>query len=57
MTVLKSAASGTAGAAFAKFNAQGQMLWQNLDADGPSNSLLLHAQMLCDAPGEYVMEK
>ncbi|MFD2453905.1 hypothetical protein [Ideonella paludis] len=41
--------SGTAGAAFAKFNAQGQMLWQNLDADGPSNSLLLHAQMLLDA--------
>ena len=40
--------AGSAGAAFAKYNSNGNLLWQNLDADGPSYSLLLHAQMKLD---------
>lgn len=41
--------SGSGGAAFMKFDAGGNMIWQNLDADGPSFSLLMHAQMKLDA--------
>jgi hypothetical protein len=41
--------SGGSGAAFMKFDTNGNMLWQNLDADGPSYNLLLHAQMKMDA--------
>jgi hypothetical protein len=40
--------SGTAGAAFAKYDGDGTMLWQNLDADGPE-LLLLHGQLILDA--------
>lgn len=40
--------SGSFGAAFMKFESNGNVLWQNLDADGPSYSLLLHAQMKLD---------
>ncbi len=40
--------SGTPGAAFIKYNSAGNILWQNLDADGPSYALLLHAQMRMD---------
>lgn len=43
--------AGTAGAAFAKFDSAGGLLWQNLDADGPSFALLLHAQMVLDGVG------
>ncbi|HRH47653.1 MAG TPA: T9SS type A sorting domain-containing protein [Panacibacter sp.] len=39
---------GTGGAAFMKYDSNGNVLWQNLDADGPSYSLLLHAQMGLD---------
>lgn len=41
--------SGTAGAAFMKYASNGDKLWENLDADGPSLGLLLHAQMKMDA--------
>jgi len=41
--------SGTPGAAFAKYDATGTLLWQNLDADGPANALLLHGLMRMDA--------
>jgi hypothetical protein len=41
--------SGAAGAAFAKYSPAGALLWENLDADGPTNALLLHAQMQMDA--------
>ena len=40
--------SGTPGAAFIKYNSAGNVLWQNLDADGPGYALLLHAQMRMD---------
>ncbi|HRH66626.1 MAG TPA: T9SS type A sorting domain-containing protein [Bacteroidia bacterium] len=40
--------SGTAGAAFIKYDSAGNVLWQNLDADGPAYALLLHAQMRMD---------
>ncbi len=40
--------SGSPGAAFIKYDSTGSILWQNLDADGPSYSLLLHAQMKMD---------
>jgi len=40
--------SGTPGAAFIKYDNAGNILWQNLDADGPSYALLLHAQMKMD---------
>ncbi len=40
--------SGSGGAAFMKYDRTGTVLWQNLDADGPSYALLLHAQMKLD---------
>ncbi|MBL0066148.1 MAG: hypothetical protein IPP38_14310 [Bacteroidetes bacterium] len=40
--------SGTPGAAFIKYSSAGNVLWQNLDADGPGYALLLHAQMRMD---------
>ncbi len=40
--------SGSPGAAFIKYDASGALLWENLDADGPGNALLLHAQMQMD---------
>lgn len=40
--------SGTGGAAFMKYNADGAVLWQNLNADGPE-ILLLHGQLKLDA--------
>jgi hypothetical protein len=40
--------SGGFGAAFMKFDVNGIMLWQNLDADGPGFALLAHAQMKLD---------
>jgi hypothetical protein len=42
--------SGAAGAAFFKADPAGNLLWSNLDADGPLG-LLLHAHMLLDASG------
>lgn len=41
--------AGTVGAAFAKYDADGTLLWSNLDADGPGVALLAHAQMQLDA--------
>jgi hypothetical protein len=41
--------TGTAGAAFARFDAAGGLLWTNPSADGVG--LLLHAQMVLDAQG------
>lgn len=41
--------AGSAGAAFAKFDPAGQLLWTNLDADGPGVAALAHAQMKLDA--------
>lgn len=43
--------SGTAGAAFMRFDASGTELWRNLDADGAGFALLLHAQMKLDPAG------
>lgn len=40
--------SGTAGAAFMKYNSSGSVLWQNLNADGPE-TLLLHGILKLDA--------
>jgi hypothetical protein len=40
--------SGTTGAAFMKFDHLGNMLWENLDADGPGMALLAHTQMKLD---------
>lgn len=40
--------SGTAGAAFMKYDINGNILWQNPDADGPSYNLLSHAQLKLD---------
>jgi len=40
--------SGTAGAAFMKYDGTGSVVWQNLDADGPE-LLLLHGQLKLDA--------
>jgi hypothetical protein len=40
--------SGQGGAAFVKYAADGTVLWQNLNADGPQ-ALLLHAQLLLDS--------
>ncbi len=40
--------SGTPGAAFIKYDENGSIVWQNLDADGPGYALLLHAQMKMD---------
>lgn len=42
---------GAAGAAFMKYDNNGNVVWENMDADGPSNALLLHAQMKLDAAG------
>jgi hypothetical protein len=42
--------SGTAGAAFMKYNSSGLVLWQNFDADGVEN-LLLHGQLQLDSSG------
>ena len=41
--------AGTFGAAFTKFDTNGNLLWTNLDADGPSNSLLAHGMLMLDA--------
>lgn len=41
--------AGSFGAAFVKFDASGTLLWANLDADGPSVSLLAHGMMKLDA--------
>ncbi len=41
--------SGMFGAAFMKYDENGNVLWQNLDADGPNYNLLAHAQMKLDA--------
>lgn len=38
----------TYGCAFMKYDSNGNMLWQNLDADGPNLSLLAHAQLKLD---------
>lgn len=43
--------AGSAGAAFVKYGAGGDLLWANLDADGPAVGLLAHAQMKLDAAG------
>ncbi len=40
--------SGTFGAAFMKYNTDGNVLWSNQDADGPGYALLAHAQMKMD---------
>lgn len=40
--------SGTPGAAFIKYDTNGNLVWQNLDADGPGYALLLHAQLKMD---------
>lgn len=37
------------GAAFMKYDTSGNVVWLNLDADGPSYALMLHAQMMMDA--------
>jgi hypothetical protein len=44
--------AGLPGAAFIKIDPAGNLLWSNLDADGPGYKLLLHAQMLLDAQGD-----
>lgn len=41
--------TGAFGTTFAKFNTNGVLLWQNLDADGPNVALLAHAQLKLDA--------
>jgi hypothetical protein len=41
--------SGTGGAAFMKYDSDGNVLWENMDADGAGYSLLLHSKMLLDA--------
>lgn len=43
--------SGQFGAAFARFSPDGQLLWQQLDADGPGVALLAHAHMVLDSQG------
>ncbi len=43
--------TGTAGAAFIKVSQDGDLLWEQLDADGPL-LLLLHAYLLIDAQGD-----
>jgi hypothetical protein len=39
-------------AAFAKFDAAGNLRWENLDADGPSTGLLAHGMLMLDAAGD-----
>jgi len=41
--------SGSSGSAFMKFDVNGNVLWQNLDADGTGFNLLAHAQLKLDA--------
>ncbi|MFZ4771584.1 MAG: fibronectin type III domain-containing protein [Ferruginibacter sp.] len=36
------------GAAFIKYDSTGNVLWQNLDADGPATALMMHAQLRLD---------
>ncbi|MBL0339698.1 MAG: T9SS type A sorting domain-containing protein [Bacteroidetes bacterium] len=40
--------SGMPGASFIKYDSNGNIVWLNLDADGPGYALLLHAQMKMD---------
>ncbi|OWY21748.1 hypothetical protein C7N43_06425 [Sphingobacteriales bacterium UPWRP_1] len=40
--------TGSFGTAFIKYDTNGNVLWENLDADGPSLSLLAHAQLRLD---------
>lgn len=40
------------GAAFVKIDEQGDVVWTNLDADGPGHALLLHALLVLDASGD-----
>ena len=40
--------ANTGGAAFMKYDAAGNVLWTNLDADGPAYGLLAHAQTRLD---------
>ena len=42
---------GSGGAAFMKYDGEGNLVWQNLDADGSSFALLQHAQMKLDVYG------
>lgn len=42
---------GSPGAAFMKYDGNGNVVWANMDADGPSLALLLHSQMQLDASG------
>ncbi|MBK7171982.1 MAG: hypothetical protein IPH84_01835 [Bacteroidales bacterium] len=39
-----------------KFDINGNVLWQNLDADGPSYNLLSHAMMKLDASNAAYLE-
>ena len=39
------------GAAFTKFDPNGNLLWTNLDADGPNVALLSHGRMILDPAG------
>lgn len=41
--------SGTVGAAFMKYDSDGNVLWENMDADGPGVGLMLHSKMILDA--------
>ncbi len=40
--------AGSFGAAFMKYDADGSVVWQNLDADGPDLAMLAHGQMKLD---------
>lgn len=40
------------GAAFIKIDQAGNLVWSNLDADGPSYALMLHAQLQLDASND-----
>jgi hypothetical protein len=42
----------SAGVGMVKVDENGGLVWQNLDADGPVQSLLLHARFLLDASGD-----
>lgn len=41
--------SGTFGAAFMKYDDDGNVLWENMDADGPGYALMLQGKMILDA--------